>query len=136
MPPQPIGETAMTGAERQARYRAAHGNGAPVIRIRRPTDRRSRIQRWNDTIAAAVELQAEYATWLTRCRIINRTARSRRPCGRLSNSISPSLRRLNRRAASAVTEHPDDPDGRGHDDARGDLSASAGDRRDRGSMPG
>jgi hypothetical protein len=54
----------MSGAERQARSRAAHVNGAPVIRIRRPTDRRSRIQRWNDTIAAAVELQAEYATWL------------------------------------------------------------------------
>jgi hypothetical protein len=64
MPPQPIGETAMTGAERQARYRAARMTNAPPIRIRRPVDRRSRIQRWNDTIAAAVELQAEYATWL------------------------------------------------------------------------
>jgi hypothetical protein len=64
MPPQPIGETAMTGAERQARYRAARMTNAPLIRIRRPVDRRSRIQRWNDTIAAAVELQAEYATWL------------------------------------------------------------------------
>jgi hypothetical protein len=64
MPPQPVGETAMTGAERQARYRAARMANAPLIRIRRPVDRRSRIQRWNDTIAAAVELQAEYATWL------------------------------------------------------------------------
>ena len=54
----------MTGAERQARYRTAHASGAPVIRIRRPAERRSRIQRWNDTIAAAVELQAEYAAWL------------------------------------------------------------------------
>ena len=54
----------MTGAERQARYRTMHADGAPVIRIRRPADRRSRIQRWNDTIAAAVELQAEYADWL------------------------------------------------------------------------
>jgi hypothetical protein len=64
MPRQPIGETAMTGAERQARYRTTHADGAPVIRIRRPVDRRSRIRRWNDTIAAAVELQAEYAGWL------------------------------------------------------------------------
>ena len=64
MPRPSIGETAMTGAERQARYRAMHADGAPVIRIRRPADRRSRIQRWNDTIAAAVELQAEYADWL------------------------------------------------------------------------
>ena len=64
MPRPSIGETAMTGAERQARYRATRANGAPVLRIRRPADRRSRIQRWNDTIAAAVDLQAEYAEWL------------------------------------------------------------------------
>ena len=55
---QSIGKTPMTGAERQARYRAAHAAGAPVVRTRRPADRRSRIQRWNDTIAAALELQA------------------------------------------------------------------------------
>jgi hypothetical protein len=64
MPRPSIGETAMTGAERQARYRTTHADGAPVIRIRRPADRRSRIRRWNDTIAAAVELQVEYADWL------------------------------------------------------------------------
>jgi hypothetical protein len=64
MPRPSIGETAMTSAERQARYRAMHADGAPVIRIRRPVDRRSRIQRWNDTVASAVELQAEYAAWL------------------------------------------------------------------------
>ena len=61
---QSIGKTPMTGAERQARYRAAHAAGAPVVRTRRHADRRSRIQRWNDTIAAALELQAEYAGWL------------------------------------------------------------------------
>ena len=54
----------MTGAERQARYRATHADGASVIRIRRPTDRRSRIQRWNDTIAALTDLQVEYGRWL------------------------------------------------------------------------
>ena len=59
-----INETPMTGAERQARYRAARQTSKPVIRIQRPVDRRSRIQRWNDTIAAAGELQAEYAGWL------------------------------------------------------------------------
>jgi hypothetical protein len=64
MPRKSIGETAMTGAERQARHRAAQAAGVPVIRIRRPVDRRSRIQRWNDTIAAAVDLRAEYAGWL------------------------------------------------------------------------
>ena len=64
MPRPSIGETAMTGGERQARYRTMHANGAPVMRIRRPVDRRSRIRRWNDAIAAAVALQAEYAEWL------------------------------------------------------------------------
>jgi hypothetical protein len=59
-----LGETPMTGAERQARYRTAHAAGTPIIRIRRPVDRRSRIQRWNDTIAELVNLQAEYGCWL------------------------------------------------------------------------
>lgn len=64
MPRPSIGETAMTGAERQARWRAARETGKPVIRLRRRADRRSRIQRWNDTIAGLVGLQAEYAAWL------------------------------------------------------------------------
>jgi hypothetical protein len=64
MPRPSIGATPMTGAERQARYRAARVAGAPVIRLHRPADRRSRVQRWNDTIAAVTDLQAEYAGWL------------------------------------------------------------------------
>ena len=64
MPRPSIGETPMTGAERQARYRAARASDAPIIRIRRPVDRSSRIQRWNDTIATLTELQAEYGAWL------------------------------------------------------------------------
>jgi hypothetical protein len=64
MPRPSIGETPMTGAERQARYRAAHANGTPVIRIRRPADRRSRIQRWSDTVTELGNLQEEYGCWL------------------------------------------------------------------------
>jgi hypothetical protein len=64
MPRPSIGETAMTGAERQARYRAARMSSMPIIRFRRPADRRSRIQRWNDTVAALATLQAEYTDWL------------------------------------------------------------------------
>jgi len=60
----PIGDRAMTDAERQARHRAARAAGAPVIRIRRPIDRRGRAQRWDDTVAALVDLQAYYAAWL------------------------------------------------------------------------
>jgi hypothetical protein len=59
-----VNDETMTGAERQACSRVAHAAGASVVRTRRPADRRSRIQRWNDTIAAAVDLQAEYAGWL------------------------------------------------------------------------
>jgi hypothetical protein len=59
-----IGETAMTGAERQARYRAARMSDTPVIRIRRPADRRSRIQHWNDSVAALTTMRAEYSAWL------------------------------------------------------------------------
>jgi hypothetical protein len=64
MPRPSIGETAMTDAERQARHRAARASGKPVIRIRRPVDRRTLAQRWNDTIAGVTHLQARYAAWL------------------------------------------------------------------------
>jgi hypothetical protein len=64
MPRPALGEAAMSGGERQARYRAARAGGAPVVRIRRPADHRSRIKRWNDTVAGLAELQAEYAAWL------------------------------------------------------------------------
>ena len=64
MPRKPIGERAMTDAERQARYRAARATGTPVVRTRRPTDHRSRAQRWNDAVAELVALQAQYAVWL------------------------------------------------------------------------
>jgi urease accessory protein UreF len=75
----PIGDQAMTDAERQARYRAAHAAGAPVLRIRRPAERadrwmqhrsasrpdhRGRARRWNDSVATLLELQPYYAAWL------------------------------------------------------------------------
>ena len=64
MPRPSVGETPMTGAERQAFYCAARAAGAPVIRTRRAADRRSRVQRWNDTITGLVGLQVEYSDWL------------------------------------------------------------------------
>ena len=78
MPRPLVNEEPLTGAERQARYRAAHAAGAPVVRTRRPADRRFRIQRWNDTIAAAVELQPSTPAGWTRCRTTNTTVRSPR----------------------------------------------------------
>ena len=64
MPRKPIGETAMTDAERQARYRAARAAGKPVIRIRRALDHRGRARRWTDHVAGLVEAQIEFAEWL------------------------------------------------------------------------
>ena len=64
MPRKSIGETAMTDAERQARYRAARAAGAAVIRTRRPADHRGSARRWTDHVAGLVEAQVEYAAWL------------------------------------------------------------------------
>jgi hypothetical protein len=62
---QPEGEHALSNAERQARYRARREaqQPTPVVRYRRPADRRTRAQRWHDTVTGLVALQAEYAAW-------------------------------------------------------------------------
>jgi hypothetical protein len=64
MPRKSIGETAMTDAERQARYRATRAAGKPIIRVRRALDHRGRARRWNDNVAGLVEGQTAYAAWL------------------------------------------------------------------------
>ena len=62
---QPQGEHALSDAERQARYRARQlaEQASPVVRYRRPADRRSRAQRWHDAVAELQALQTEYAAW-------------------------------------------------------------------------
>ncbi len=64
MPRKPIGETAMTDAERQVRYRAARAAGKPVIRTRHPADHRGRARRWTDHVTGLVEEQVEFMAWL------------------------------------------------------------------------
>jgi len=63
---KPQGETPLTNAERQARYRSRHHTVAPAVpvRLRKPGDRRSRPQRWHDAVAELIALQADYAAWL------------------------------------------------------------------------
>jgi hypothetical protein len=61
---KPLGERALTAAERSARHRATHQDGAPRIRYRRPADRRSKAQRWQDPVPELVELQEDYRAWL------------------------------------------------------------------------
>jgi hypothetical protein len=62
--PKPLLGTAMSHAERQARYRASHAEGAPKLRYRKPADRRSRPQRWHDAVTELLGLQGDYQTWL------------------------------------------------------------------------
>jgi hypothetical protein len=62
--PKPSSGTAMTHAERQARYRAKQAAGVPTFRYRKPLDRRSRLQRWRDVVAELQDLQDEYQAWL------------------------------------------------------------------------
>ena len=59
-------QDALSNAERQARYRARRlaAQGAPIIRVRRAIDRRSRPQRWRDVVTELLTLQLEYVTWL------------------------------------------------------------------------
>ena len=69
MPRKPIGETPMTAAERQARYRAALAQrtspqGKPAAPIRRSADHRSQARCWRDTVAELVRIQDQYAAWL------------------------------------------------------------------------
>jgi len=59
-----LGKKAMTAAERQARFRATHANGAPRIRYRSPADRRSRAQRWHAAVTELIALQDDYLRWL------------------------------------------------------------------------
>ena len=53
------GRVALTNAERQARYRERRKAGESRIRYRRPADRRSRPQQWNDAVQTLLELQEQ-----------------------------------------------------------------------------
>ena len=71
---KPEGPQAMSGAERQARYRARHAvaareRGSPPRLVIGPKNARaerrlSRRQRWRAAITELLTLQAEYAAWL------------------------------------------------------------------------
>lgn len=64
----PQGDRALTGAERQARYRQRLGRAserpAGPAASSRPMRDLPLSRRWADTVAALVALQAEYARWL------------------------------------------------------------------------
>ena len=61
----PAGSTALTNAERQARYRARRLAPQPPLAVKRPrvVARRSRSKRWNDALAEMTAVQSECAAW-------------------------------------------------------------------------
>lgn len=61
---RPDGERALTGAERQARYRLRLGATAAPLQLRRTLRGPSLGQRWADTVAGLISLQADYTRWL------------------------------------------------------------------------
>jgi hypothetical protein len=65
---RPDGEKALTGAERQARYRRRPGQAQDPALVqdipRRPPRGPTLSRRWNDAVTGLVALQAEYARWL------------------------------------------------------------------------
>jgi hypothetical protein len=61
--PKPIGERALTGAERMARLRAKQTAGVKPVRYRRPADRRSRPRQWADAIDTLYRCLDAYQAW-------------------------------------------------------------------------
>ena len=55
---------ALTNAERQKRYRERRKEQQPLVRYRRPKDRRRRPQRWAAALDELRQLQEEYQAWL------------------------------------------------------------------------
>ena len=61
---QAEGQTPLSNAERQARWRARRQAQQPAVIIRQPRPpRRSRATRWNDALAEMFAVQAECAAW-------------------------------------------------------------------------
>jgi hypothetical protein len=61
----PHGARALTGAERQARYRQRQASKRrPSLNQPRPPHAASRPQRWRAAVSELLRLQAEYAAWL------------------------------------------------------------------------
>ena len=58
------GERALTGAERQARYRQRQAGRPAAASPAHPLRRRTRPQRWHAAVAELLALQAEYVAWL------------------------------------------------------------------------
>jgi hypothetical protein len=105
---QPQGETTLSNAERQARYRARHKDDRPTsivrVRYRRPADRRSRPQRWDDVVAELLALQAEFVAWYDALPEGLRDTATAEALRAIAELDLTELQAIIRRAASAVID--------------------------------
>lgn len=54
---------ALTNAERQQRWRERRKDGEAPVRYRRPADRRSRVQQWNDAVETLLAIIDHCESW-------------------------------------------------------------------------
>lgn len=54
---------ALSDAERARRYRERHKAGERPVRYRRPADRRSKPQQWEDAVQTLLDLLDGYQAW-------------------------------------------------------------------------
>lgn len=82
------------------------------------------------------DLQAEYGEWLQALPDNQQESAIAEALRAIVELDLSELQAMNHRAASAVIELRDDPDGTGHGDARGGGRAPVGDHLDRALVPG
>ena len=97
---------ALTNAERQARYRERRQAGEARIRYRRPADRRSRPQQWDDAVRTLLALQDQYRARQHTLRHPSPGPRPRRCSSRSASSICRSWRQSSFPGGSGVTAEP------------------------------
>jgi hypothetical protein len=103
MPRHPLGERAMTAAERQARYRAARIAGTPLIRTCRPADHRGRAVAGATRLPRSPPCRPSTVLGWRPYQPTCKRAPLRRRCRQSAISTSASCRQSNRRAALART---------------------------------
>ena len=95
---------ALTNAQRQRRYRERRKAQQPLLHYRRPQDRSSRPQLWQDAVRTLLDLQDETKGGSTTSPTVSGSLRSHSSCRRFAPLILPNWTASSRRAGSGVTE--------------------------------
>ena len=100
---------ASTNAERQRRYRERRKTEHPRVHYRRPQQRSSRPQRWQDAVRTLLDLQGEYQGWFDNLAPISRSPRPHTSWRQFVRLILANWRASSRRAGSGATDEPAAP---------------------------